>query len=176
MIRRYALNAVFCLALAAFGAPSVAAGWFSVADDLDSASQCDSLDSVPLTFLTSQINFQSAIQGIFTDSCIMCHTDHDGGAPPAGLSLDPGVSWSNIVNHQSSQEPFLYRVVPNRPDLSLLFHKVNCSRPGVGMRMPANGPPYLSAEDQAIVSDWILAGAPSTTTDVIFLSTFGPRG
>ncbi len=166
------------LTLAAFALTSVAADWWSVADDIDSASQCDSLDSVPLTFLTSQIDYQSAIQGIFNDNCTACHTQPDGAPPPpADLNLDPGVSWSNIVNHQSWHDVSIYRVVPNRPDLSLLFHKVNCmdQGTGLGVRMPLGGP-YLSLDDQAILSDWILAGAPSTTTDVIFLSTFGPRG
>ncbi|GAA0705235.1 hypothetical protein [Dokdonella soli] len=142
----------------------------SQTQDISSASMCDSIDSVPVTFT---IDYQSAIQGIFNANCVACHTNT---APPlpAGLSLDPGVSWSAIVNHASSQRPGLVRVVPNRPDLSLLFHKVNCAVPDVGARMPYGGP-YLSIQDQALIHDWIAGGAPSGTTDTIFRSGFEIR-
>ncbi len=83
---------------------------------------------------------------------------------PGNRSLDPGVSWSNLINQPSSQDSSIYRVVPGRPDLSPLFHKLNCTVPGVGARRP-----YLLVDDQALIYDWISAGAPPTTTDVIFL-------
>ena len=136
------------------------------------ADMCDSLDSVPITFA---IGYQSGIQGIFNDNCIACHTNTADSPPPADLSLDQGLSWSQIVNHASSQDPGLTRVVPNHPELSLLFHKVNCALPDIGSRMPYGGPP-LSIEDQALIYDWIAAGAPFDATDTIFRGGFEIRG
>jgi hypothetical protein len=139
--------------------------------EVRAADMCDSIDAVPVTFTVS---YQSAIQGIFNANCVACHTNTADSPPPADLSLDPGLSWSQIVNHSSSQDVSLTRVVPNRPDISLLYHKVNCALPDIGARMPYGGP-YLSVEDQALIHDWIAGGAPPDTTDTIFRSGFEIR-
>ncbi|MEO5624873.1 MAG: hypothetical protein ABIQ70_02550 [Dokdonella sp.] len=134
------------------------------------ASGCSNLDDVPVQFT---IDYQSAIQGIFDNHCIECHS---GDPPlPADLDLSAGGSWSHVFNVLSSQDSAFTRVVPNHPDQSLLFLKVNCDTPGVGHRMPFGGDP-LQPEDQALIFDWIAAGAPSTTTDVIFSGGFDVRG
>lgn len=179
-MKRLDLLLAGCCLASALAAPALRAqdvDWAAAVDTFDAASECDSLDSVPITFYSSQIEYQSGIQGIFDNYCISCHTNGEDGdqMPSGGLSLDPGVSWANIVNRHSSGKPSLYRVVPNHPELSVLFHKVNCMVPDVGSRMPFGRLP-LSLDEQAILSDWIMAGAPVGQTDVIFLSTFGPRG
>lgn len=134
------------------------------------ASGCTNLDAVPVQFT---IDYQSAIQGIFDNHCIECHS---GDPPlPADLDLSAGGSWSHVFNVLSSQDPAFTRVVPNHPDQSLLFLKVNCDTPGVGQRMPFGGDP-LQPEEQALIFDWIAAGAPSATTDVIFNGGFEVRG
>lgn len=134
------------------------------------ASGCTNLDAVPIQFT---IDYQSAIQGIFDNHCIECHS---GDPPlPADLDLGAGGSWSHLFNVPSSQNPAFTRVAPNHPDQSLLFLKVNCDIPGVGHRMPY-GRDALQPEDQALIFDWIAAGAPSTTTDVIFSGGFEVRG
>jgi len=133
------------------------------------ADGCTDLDAVPIQYV---IDYQSAIQGIFDDNCIACHS---GDKPPAGLDLSAGGSWSHLVNVPSSQDPSFTRVIPNDPAGSLLFLKVNCDTPGVGHRMPFGLEP-LSDDDQALVLDWIAGGAPSTTTDGIFRSGFELRG
>jgi hypothetical protein len=135
-----------------------------------SASGCTNLDAVPIQFT---IDYQSAIQGVFDNHCIECHS---GDPPlPADLDLSAGSSWSHVFNVPSSQDPAFTRVVPDQPAQSLLFLKVNCDTPGVGHRMPFGGQP-LQPEEQALIFDWITAGAPSTTTDVIFSGGFEIRG
>ncbi|MEP7043773.1 MAG: hypothetical protein ABI843_11965 [Dokdonella sp.] len=133
------------------------------------AEGCTDLDGVPIQYV---IDYQSAIQGIFDNNCIACHS---GDKPPAGLDLGAGGSWAHIVNVPSSQDPTFTRVIPDAPYQSLLFLKVNCDTPGVGHRMPFGQKP-LSEDDQALLLDWIAGGAPSTTTDGIFRSGFELRG
>ena len=77
----------------------------------------------------------------------------------------------------SFDAPELTYVIPGHPERSLLFQKVNCDTPPEGTRMPFNN--YaggLSVEQQALIYDWIAAGAPVGTTDAIFRGTFDPRG
>ena len=134
------------------------------------SSGCTNLDAVPVQ---NTIDYQSAIQGIFDNHCIECHS---GDPPlPGGLDLSAGGSWSHLFDVSSAQDPAFVRVVPNRPLQSLLFLKVNCSTPGVGMRMPLGGLP-LQDDEQALIFDWIAAGAPSTVTDTVFRSGFELRG
>ena len=140
-------------------------------------SGCDDLSAEPVQYTVSY----SAIQSIFSTNCVSCHAtyvncDPDQGAnnPPAGLDLCPGVSWSNLVDQPSSQDATYTRVVPNEPQNSLLFHKVNCAVPEIGSRMPYGGP-YLTSYEQALITDWIAGGAPIGTTDGIFRSGFETR-
>ena len=137
------------------------------------ASNCDSLNSVPLR---QHFDYATDIQPIFSARCANCHVDANGNFE-ADLVLDPGESWSNLVNHPSSQlggENFL-RVRPSQPWGSLLFWKLNCGTPGLGQRMPFARPP-IPIEDQAMIHDWILAGAPEFLDDTVFRSQFETRG
>ena len=133
-------------------------------------SECDSIDSVPMRF---DIDYGADVQPIFTEHCANCHVD-SGGAPLAGLELDVGVSWFQLVGTSSSQDPSLTRVIPGDAAQSLLYQKVNCTFPAIGSRMPFERP-ELSVENQAVIHDWIVLGASSTTSEVIFLSGFEVR-
>lgn len=134
------------------------------------ADGCTNLDAVPVQ---STIDYQSAIQGIFDNHCIECHS---GDPPvPGDLDLSAGGSWSHLFDVQSAQNPAFVRVAPNRPLQSLLFLKVNCDTPRVGMRMPLGRPP-LADDEQALILDWIAAGAPPTATDTVFRYGLELRG
>jgi hypothetical protein len=138
-------------------------------------SGCTNLDAIPPQFT---ISYQAAIQGLFNNfnganGCTDCHEPSAG--PTGGLDLTGGVSWSNLVYQLSAQDSMLTRVIPNNPDASLLFQKINCDTPGIGQRMPYGFPP-LSPEQQALIYDWIAGGAPFTTTDTIFRGGFETRG
>ena len=151
-------------------------------------SGCTPIDYLPPMY--SGIQFGAAIEGIFIDfngqgnGCADCHTSAMNTQIPAGnLDLDPNESPSpyvNLVNVVSAEDPSLIYVVPNFPERSLLFQKVNCNTPGVGVRMPYQGYPdgltTLTPYQQALIYDWIAEGAPADTTNGIFRATFEPRG
>ena len=94
---------------------------------------------------------------VFTPSCAKssCHT---GGSPPAGLSLDPGLSWQNLYLIASSQNMSLVRVIPMNPDGSFLIHKLEGTAL-VGGPMPADGPPFLQQATIDVIRQWIENGA-----------------
>lgn len=95
---------------------------------------------------------------IFTPICTACHT---GANAPQGLRLDAGNSYALLVNVASAEVPSLKRVNPGNPDASYLVQKI-MGTAAVGVRMPANGPPYLSQAQIDLVRGWISAGAPQS--------------
>ena len=133
-------------------------------------AECDSIDSVPMRY---DIDYQADVQPIFDQHCRNCHVD-SGGAPSAGLELDSGYSWFQLVGVASSQDPGVTRVIPFNAAWSLLFQKVNCYFPSVGSRMPFERT-ELTVEEQAIIHDWIALGASDGTSEVVFLSGFEAR-
>lgn len=136
------------------------------------ADLCDSIASVPMR---QHMNYNTDIQPIWSTRCANCHVEPEGGNAAADLFLDPPNSWFFLFNEPSSQDPELIRVVPNRPWQSLLFTKLNCAIVDIGVRMPRERVPIPIAE-QALVHDWILAGAPETDDDTIFRARFEVRG
>jgi hypothetical protein len=119
-------------------------------------ADCDPLAPAPLN---AAVEYES-IQAIFTGGaeqearCTTCHAPDVS----AGLSLAPENSFAALVNVDSAQDPTIKRVAPFSSDTSLLFRKVNCNDPGVGMRMP-RGRPALSLDEQRLIRDWIDQGA-----------------
>jgi hypothetical protein len=138
---------------------------------------CTDISAVPVEY---SITYGAAIQEIFSNysgmsaGCVDCHVNPWASG---NLSLEPGISWGNLVNVPSDEDFSLMYVVPNHPEQSLLFQKINCDVPTVGERMPLGG--YaggLSPQQQALIYDWIAAGAPAGTTDGIFRNAFEYRG
>lgn len=137
-------------------------------------SGCDSIATVPATYA---IDYQLNIQPIFSLRCANCHVQ-SAGAPDADLDLDPEPSWFNLVGVNSSQDASQIRVIPGDALRSLLFRKVNCDIPGPFVeseRMPQNRAD-LQLADQALIYDWIMAGAPNGPTDTLFFNSFELRG
>ena len=143
-------------------------------------SGCTDIRNVPVTYA---IEYAASIQGLFNDfsgmssGCVDCHFSAEMGTPAGNLDLSAGVSWAHLVNATSAEDASLVYVVPGHPELSLLFWKVNCDSPVAGVRMPYGG--YgggLTAEQQALVYDWIAQGASVATTDTLFQSGFDIRG
>ncbi|HEY7743572.1 MAG TPA: hypothetical protein VIA19_11055 [Burkholderiales bacterium] len=100
----------------------------------------------------------ASIQAIvFTPSCAKAGC-HNAASAQAGLILDPGASWANLVNVVSSQNMLLTRVIPMDPDASLLIQKLEGTAI-VGGRMPADGPPFLQQATVDVIRQWILDGA-----------------
>ncbi len=131
---------------------------------------CDSIAAVPIAW---NIDYEADIQPIWDQRCANCHVDH-AGLYLGDLDLDPGVSWDNLVGQDAFGDPSMLRVRPGQPLASALFLKLNCEEPGFGVRMPSGRPPIPLAE-QALVFDWIAAGAPYGKTDIVFFDGFEGR-
>ena len=80
---------------------------------------------------------------IFTPSCIGCH---GGGSPEAGLNLEDGQSYSNLVNVPATTTSGI-RVVPNQPNSSVLVTELE------------DGHRNLAQTAIQMIRDWISAGA-----------------
>ena len=93
---------------------------------------------------------------IFSARCTGCH---GGSAPAAGLSLEASNSHANLVNVASSEKTGAVRVIPGDAENSYLVQKLR-GDPGIaGLRMPRNGPPYLTDDQINLVKQWIQNGA-----------------
>lgn len=122
---------------------------------------------------THTFDYATQIQPIWIQFCADCHVQH-GGNPAMGLDLEPPFSRDNLVLVPSAQDPTIALVWPGQPAISLLLRKLNCSAPGplIGLaRMPFGRPPLESAL-QALVYDWIAAGAP---VEVLWRDGFDER-
>jgi hypothetical protein len=103
-------------------------------------------------------DFQQIQDTIFTPVCSGCHA---GANAPQGLRLDAGNSYALLVNVASAEVPGLMRINPGNPDASYLVQKIQ-GNAAVGVRMPANGPPYLTQPQIDLVRGWVAAGAPQS--------------
>lgn len=73
------------------------------------------------------------------------------------MSLEAGQSYNSLVNKISTGYAPLYRVLPNSPDISVLYLKV-IGDPATGPQMPLGRSPLSSAETE-IIREWIQNGA-----------------
>ena len=123
---------------------------------------CSSSSSSPSSpSPTPTVTFSTQIQQqIFNPACTACHTD-DGRTPSSNLNLKSGVSISNLVNVASVGKAGAVRVIAGNPSGSYLIQKLEGAADIVGLRMPRNGPPYLTTEQVALIRQWIQNGAPN---------------
>jgi mono/diheme cytochrome c family protein len=102
------------------------------------------------------IKLSSDVQPIFNSTCVICHQ----GAGQAGLTLEPGKTYINLVGVKSTESP-LMRVQAGAPDQSYLMNKLQGTQVqagGQGAQMPLNGTPLSSAQIE-LVRQWISQGA-----------------
>lgn len=93
-------------------------------------------------------------------ACVTCHRPGGIGFFAVGLDLtSSGSSYNALVGVSSRQRPGVVRVAPGDPDNSYLIHKLEKSAGIVGLQMPLNGPPYLTAGQIRIIKRWIETGA-----------------
>lgn len=95
---------------------------------------------------------------IFDPGCAGCHTDV-GRTPAGGLNLRTGTAFASLVNVASSAQAGAIRVVPSNVNNSYLVRKLEAGATITGLRMPRNGPPFLSDPQVQMIRDWIAAGA-----------------
>lgn len=89
------------------------------------------------------------VSRIFGQHCVKCHSDNSKmGAPPEGLRLG---SHADIL--KGGERVVL---IPGNPQGSEIIRRVE----GLATpRMPFDGPPWLTAEEIALLRDWIAQGA-----------------
>jgi hypothetical protein len=91
-------------------------------------------------------------------TCVQCHSNA-GHFFAAGLSLESDVAYTTIVGAPSRLKLGAVLVVPGDPDGSCLVHKIEGAPGIVGLRMPRNGPPYLTSGQILVIRRWIELGA-----------------
>ena len=123
---------------------------------------CGSSSSSPTTPTPSGPSFATQIQAqILTPACSSCHTD-DGRNPSSQLNLkSTSVSYAQLVGIASVGKAGAVRVIPGNPSGSYLVQKLEGAADIVGLRMPRNGPPYLTDAQVALIRLWIQNGAPN---------------
>ncbi len=123
------------------------------------ASACG--DDSPAAPTTPTVTFSTSIQQQILDpACTACHTDQ-GRTPAGNLNLRSGQSVAQLVGVASSGKTGATRVIAGNPSGSYLIQKLEGAADIVGLRMPRNGPPYLTTEQVALIRQWIQNGAPN---------------
>ena len=129
------------------------------------SSGCDEkLSSITGPTPNLEPNIESIQSEIFTSSdssgrtsCITCHTNV-GRQPAANLNL-AGDAIRALVNVPSVQKSGSVLVIPGDPANSYLIQKIKGEGGIVGLRMPRNGPPYLTDGQVLVIERWIQLGA-----------------
>lgn len=121
------------------------------------AQSCTSIDGIPVTY---NVQF-GVLQGILDTNCQGCHTNGQGSG---GFLINFDVVRTEMLGPlpengapASSTYPSFRRVVPGRPDLSLVYLKLSCSGGPSGNQMPPGG--SLTPAELALFYDWIRGGA-----------------
>lgn len=98
---------------------------------------------------------------VFTPSCAVGGCHHAAAAGAGHLSLDTGLTRTQLVNTASTSATSWMRVVPSDATKSYLLVAIGAQsgpRPSDGL-MPLGNPPLCTAEIDAI-RRWVEAGAP----------------
>jgi hypothetical protein len=109
------------------------------------------------TFSAIQRDIFESTDAAGRTACVNCHNAI--GVQFNRLNLERAVSYDQLVNVPSAQRPGVPRVDPGNPDGSYLIQKLEGAPGIVGMRMPLNGPPYLTDGQIEIIRRWIASGA-----------------
>ncbi len=104
-------------------------------------------------------NYSEIQASLFDVRCTGCH----GGAnPSAGLNLEAGMAYANLVGIESSQAAGVLLVNPTDPDTSYLVQKLEGN--GVTVMPPSGMIPQVDID---VVRQWITAGAIDDTVVVL---------
>jgi hypothetical protein len=111
------------------------------------------------TFASIQRDVFESTDSSGRTSCVTCHTSA-GRFPAGGLNLTHDVAYTSLVNRAALTKPGAVRVIPGDISNSYFLQKLRGDPGIVGVRMPFNGPPYLTDGQLRIVERWVAAGAP----------------
>lgn len=134
------------------------AALLTVACSSDTQPSSTTSSSSSSSSTTSTVSFATIQSTILTPACEGCHTDVNRTAA-GGLNLKPGAAYPNLVSQVSSAKSGATRVVPGNASGSYLIQKLEGASDIVGLRMPRNGPPYLTDAQVATIRTWITEGA-----------------
>jgi len=95
---------------------------------------------------TSKGDLAAQVQAVFNRHCIRCH------GRSGGLSLKEGQSFKNLINVESNRYAPNIRVVPGKPEESVLYHKLIGTKE-YGRPMPLNR--RLPEENVKLIKKWI---------------------
>jgi hypothetical protein len=101
---------------------------------------------------TTSVSFVAQVRPLLARSpggCTGCH----GTSAAGGFSVT-----SYQALRQGGQVSNAHIIVPGAPCDSVLLQKLSPAPP-FGVRMPQNGPPFFTADDRAVLRDWIAEGA-----------------
>ena len=130
------------------GDPFLTVGDAGTTDGTAAIPGCSNADSDPAT----PVSLKNNIRPLMTRSpggCMPCHL----GRVNSGLDLS---SYESL--RRGGQNSGTRIIVPGEPCNSILPKKISRTPP-FGSRMPFNGPPYFTIEEQQLVRDWVAEGA-----------------
>jgi hypothetical protein len=137
-----------------------------VAAVLATAACDESLSSIAGPTPNLEPTFSSIQREIFESSdssgraaCVSCHNTV-GSQFTGGLNLIHDLAYDQLVGRASTQKPGLLRVAPSNADGSYMVHKLEGAPDILQLRMPRNGPPFLTSGQITIIRRWIDLGAP----------------
>jgi hypothetical protein len=110
---------------------------------------------------TTRVSFKTDVLPILQDSCALESGCHVGNMAAAGLRLDGPNPYAALVHAPSSLSPTRVRVMPGRPDKSVLWLKLTGKHRQAGIfgdRMPLDKP--LPPSELRAIERWIRRGAP----------------
>jgi mono/diheme cytochrome c family protein len=113
----------------------------------------------PAANTTAVTSYARDVQVIFNTTCVVCHQGQ--GAGQSGLSLEPRVSYGNLVGVPSTENPKEMRVKAGVPDQSYIIAKLSGTQVaagGSGAQMPYQAT-QLSQTQIDLISQWISQGA-----------------
>jgi hypothetical protein len=111
------------------------------------------------TFASIQHDIFESTDSAGRSACTNCHTNV-GRNPSGGLNLVHDLAYDQIVNVASARKAGATRIIPGDPNNSYLIQKLEGASGITGVRMPANGPPYLTEGQLTILRRWVQIGAP----------------
>ena len=108
----------------------------------------------------SAFTFTRVQAEIFTPNCAKsgCHAANTASA---GMVLDAGRAYAEIVNRPSTERSTLHRIEPGDPDRSYMIKKLRGDADITGGQMPLDKPGSLTREQMDGLIGWVLAGAPN---------------
>lgn len=118
--------------------------------DGNTVERCVSTPAVP----PGCVDYATMIQPLLDRNCTRCHA---GDRPPQWLRLD---SYDHVIEGSVRRN----EVVACNASASLLVDKIGAT-PSLGKRMPFDGPPYLTPQQLAMVSQWVTQGAQRTCSE-----------